>query len=261
MTGEYCATCGQKRAPINPSFRDVLREAAHEFLNVDGKTLRSIRLLVQSPGALTRELFAGRRASAVTPLRLYLVCSLLYFATAALTPAAEIRFTVGGSRQSGSSFSWSNEPRASDPDELRRYGFANERELQAAANEAVVSWVPRVMFLLVPLLAGMIALVTRGSGHNYPQHLYFALHVHAAWFLALTVGALGRLLPWAGVQTAVGVATLLYVTVSFGMALRRAYGLSVGRALWRTVTVGVVYAIAVGAAIVAVVLPVVLLRR
>jgi hypothetical protein len=34
-----------------------------------------------------------------------------------------------------------------------------------------VSWVPRVMFLLVPLFAGMIALVTRGSGHNYPQHL------------------------------------------------------------------------------------------
>jgi hypothetical protein len=144
---------------------------------------------------------------------------------------------------------------------LRRYGFANEQELQAAANEAVVSWVPRVMFLLVPLFAGMIALVTRGSGHNYPQHLYFALHVHAAWFLALTVGALGRLLPWVGVQTAIGAAAALYLAVSFGMALRRAYGLSFGRALWRTVTVGIVYAVVVGAAIVAVVLPVVLLRR
>lgn len=192
--------------------RDVLHEAAHEVLNVDGKTLRSIQ------------------------------------------------FTVGGSKQSGSSFTWSSERRSSDPDELRRYGFANEQELQAAANEAVVSWVPRVMFLLVPLFAGMIALVTRGSGHNYPQHLYFALHVHAAWFLALTIGALGRLLPWVSVQTVIGVASLLYLTISFGMALRRAYGLSFGRALWRTVTVGLVYAIAVGAAIAAVVFPVVLLR-
>jgi hypothetical protein len=59
----------------------------------------------------------------------------------------------------------------------------------------------------------------------------------------------------------IGVGAALYMTVSFGMALSRAYGLPFGRALWRTVTVGVVYLIVVGAAIVAVVLPVVLLRR
>jgi hypothetical protein len=48
LTGAYCATCGQKSAPVNPSMRDVVHEAAHEFLNVDGKTLRSIRLLALS---------------------------------------------------------------------------------------------------------------------------------------------------------------------------------------------------------------------
>ena len=143
LTGAYCAACGQKSAPVNPSTGDVLHEAAHEFLNVDGKTLRSIRLLALSPGALTRELFAARRASSVTPLRLFLACSLLYFATAAFTPAAEIQFHCRRLE--------------TEPCDVR------------LVERAAFLGVPRVTFLLVPLFAGMIALVTRGSGHNYPQ--------------------------------------------------------------------------------------------
>jgi hypothetical protein len=37
-------------------------------------------------------------------------------------------------------------------------------------------------------------LVSRRSGRNYPQHLYFALHVHAGWFFAGAV-ALAVVLP------------------------------------------------------------------
>ena len=36
------------------------------------------------------------------------------------------------------------------------------------------------MFVLVPLFAALVMLRRRSSGHTYPQHLYFALHVHAA---------------------------------------------------------------------------------
>ena len=45
---------------------------------------------------------------------------------------------------------------------------------------------------LLPLFAAMIGLTVRRSGRNYPQQLYFALHVHAAWFLILTAGTLAR---------------------------------------------------------------------
>jgi hypothetical protein len=260
LSGAYCASCGQKNAPVNPSMHDVLHEVTHEFLHLDGKLLRSMKLLALLPGTLTRELFAGRRASFVTPLRLYLVCSLMYFGTAAFAPGLDFRVTVGAAKSGGSSFSWRNERRSSDPEELRRYGFANQQELEAAVGEAVVLWVPRVMFILVPLFAAMLALVTRGSGHNYPQHVYFALHVHAAWFLALTVAALGRLLPWGGVQAAIGFATLVFIGVYFGRALRRAYGVSRAGGLWRTAAVGLVYGLAVAVALVGVVLPVVLMR-
>ena len=39
------------------------------------------------------------------------------------------------------------------------------------------------MFLLLPAFAWIVSRVTARS-RNFPQHLYFALHVHAAWFAA-----------------------------------------------------------------------------
>jgi hypothetical protein len=60
----------------------------------------------------------------------------------------------------------------SDLPELRR----RTRRSVLRASPALVEWVPRAMFVLVPLFAGLVALMVRRSGRNYPQHLYFALH-------------------------------------------------------------------------------------
>ena len=70
-----------------------------------------------------------------------------------------------------------------------------------------------------------------------------------------------KLLPWSGVQAAIGFATVVFIAVYFGRALRRAYGLSRAGGLWRTAGVGLVYSLAVVLALVGVVLPVVLMRR
>lgn len=48
----------------------------------------------------------------------------------------------------------------------------------------------RLMILLVPVFAVLIMLAARGRMH-FPQHLYFALHVHAAWFVAWLVREIG----------------------------------------------------------------------
>jgi hypothetical protein len=46
----------------------------------------------------------------------------------------------------------------------------------------VAVWLPRLMFLLVPFFASLVSRVRRVPIRPYPQHLIFALHVHAAWF-------------------------------------------------------------------------------
>ena len=84
LTGSYCSTCGQKATPLNPTFRDLVHDLAHELLNLDGKILRLTRLLLARPGFVTREYFEGRKASYVSPIRLYLIFSVAFFGLSAV---------------------------------------------------------------------------------------------------------------------------------------------------------------------------------
>ena len=56
--------------------------------------------------------------------------------------------------------------------------------LSRRASEAM----PRVLFILIPALAAVLALFYRGR--HYPEHLYLALHVGAFVFIVLTLEAL-----------------------------------------------------------------------
>ena len=77
--GRYCAECGEKFiSPKDFELKHLLLEQLpHEFLHLDGKLPRTIRLLLTQPGALARNYVAGRRQPFVGPLRLYIVLFLL----------------------------------------------------------------------------------------------------------------------------------------------------------------------------------------
>lgn len=83
LTGLYCAQCGQRAAPPNPTTRELAAEAWESFTNVDGKIVLTLRDLMRHPGRLTREYLSGRRVRYLPPVRLYLICSVAYFVLAA----------------------------------------------------------------------------------------------------------------------------------------------------------------------------------
>jgi hypothetical protein len=241
LEAAFCAQCGQKATPLNPSFGEFLHDLSHELAHVDGKIVQSSRFLLTRPGVLSREHFAGRRARYVSPIRLYLIFSLLYFAVAAFSPVSAVRVTYNP-----------------DPGEDPQHAETRRLELQAAANEVLTHWAPRAMFVLVPLFAGLIGLAARRSGRNYPQHLYFALHLHAAWFFAGAVTAAARIPKMPSLGNAVSGLASLYGAVYFVLAFRRAYDMSLGGAIWRAAVVGVTYLFVVLVALVTIVFPVIL---
>jgi hypothetical protein len=93
LHGAYCAHCGQKAVPPDPTIRHVVGDVWSEVVPVDGKVLRSLRLLLTKPGFLTLELLRGRRATYVAPIRLYLVFSVAAFAVIAMMPGSEPELT------------------------------------------------------------------------------------------------------------------------------------------------------------------------
>ena len=92
LGGAYCQACGQKAVSPDVSLHDFAHEAIHEFGHVDGKVVRTLRMLVAKPGMLTREFLEGRRTRYISPLRVYLSCSALFFALAALAPDPRLSF-------------------------------------------------------------------------------------------------------------------------------------------------------------------------
>ena len=119
-------------------------------------------------------------------------------------------------------------------------------------------WIPRLMFVLVPVSALLVQLVTRHTARNYPQHLSFALHVHAAFFALLTVTIVVELLKLAWLDAAVSLSRtallVIYTVVAFHQAYGGAWGVAVGRTAFvltcymLVITVAAVMSVAVYAA-------------
>jgi hypothetical protein len=231
LAGPFCSSCGQKAAPVAPTLGLLVHEVVHEVLNVDGKIFRSLRLLLTRPGFLTREIFAGKRASYVAPLRLYLVASVLAFAMSAL-------FGTFGDVN----FSYTPGP----GEQIDAAMLERTAATRSLIQEAINVWMPRALFVLVPLFAALVMLFRRGSGHTYPQHLYFALHVHAAWFFANALDSLIEGLSGNSIATTTAdLATELYMVAYLPLAFRRAYETELFAALWRSLLIALLYFVVV----------------
>lgn len=257
LSGPYCAACGQKDVPLSITLHDFFHELTHETLHVDGRIFQTIRRLMLSPGVLTRDYIHGRRARWISPIRLYLVFSVAYFALSAFTG-----FRVGVSeREPRSGFSdmrnagTTAENDAEAESIARKLGFANAAAMRSAVNRAILAWVPRVMFVLMPFFAWLVARAYRRVDRNYLHHLIFAVHVHAAWFAAGAIAkAIEIAFPAAAhvLEPLVIVFGIVYVVFAF----RRVYG-QVRFAFARIAAVLVAYFVTFLIALAAIVVPVV----
>ncbi len=78
-SGEYCPDCGQKFTDGKVSFGELLADLFEAIFNFDSKIFRTIGHLFL-PGKLTTEYFKGRHKRYVSPLRLFLVMTVIHFA-------------------------------------------------------------------------------------------------------------------------------------------------------------------------------------
>src|SRR5580765_1962139 len=78
LAGRYCSTCGQRADVHAHSVGHFLHEFAEALTHADSRVWATLVSLLQRPGFLTREYFAGRRARYLEPLRVYLFMSVLF---------------------------------------------------------------------------------------------------------------------------------------------------------------------------------------
>jgi hypothetical protein len=240
LGGAYCHACGQKAAGLDVSLHDFFHDALHEFVHVDGKIIQTVRMLIMKPGMLTKEFLSGRRARYISPLRVYLTCSVLFFGLAALAPDSRLRFVTVSYRPSPGDAPL-------DAAAVQRY----QQEASLRAGRAIVHDFPRVMFVLMPAFGLLTWVLYRRARPFYAAHLYYSIHFHAFVFLALTL-EVGLML--AAPRYAPSLAWLAPAAIFayHFISLRRVFGGSRVATAWKGSLLWIVYVFMLLAALVAV---------
>lgn len=200
QSGPFCARCGQEHRDPEPPARRLLREMVADTVGVDSATWRSLGLLLARPGALTLEYVSGRRRRYLSPLRLYLLTSVPFVVLAVGTPAGRSMVRI--------------QPPAS------------LLERAEAFRETFFDVWPWLLVAMVPLFAGVYALLLAGVRATFTRHLVFTLHLHAFAFVAFALAQLLWYVPPSGLGAGLAAAALLAPVPYLAVGLRRAYGIS-----------------------------------
>ena len=261
----FCPHCGQESRVRPPRMGEFLQQLGGAYFSTEGALWRTLKLLLLKPGELTRQYLNGRRKHYVLPLRLYLTISLITLLLVRL--AGSIDLELAPNDQAGLSMATRNlvinmsSGKAglhngvffceNLPDWVcKRFKRRLDIDPKAMASDMGVmkdrflSNLGGTMFVLLPTFALWLKLVYFGRRMYYTEHLVFALHIHAFWFLALAVSLSGTWLLTAPAVLAVPIYTL--------MAMKRVYGGRFWPRLLRAGVVSALYLMVMTAAITAV---------
>jgi hypothetical protein len=124
-------------------------------------------------------------------------------------------------------------------------GDRSNEEVAERIHRALHDWLPKVLFALVPIWALLVKLVTWRERRNFPEHLYFALHVLGMNFGLNAVAALVRFAHRNVLDAGWLVLSFLFLVWYVTTAMKRVYGRSTRVALRRTLSLLLMYGVAV----------------
>ncbi len=277
-TGSHCAQCGQASDVHVLSMKEVAGDVTHSLLHLDSRVWRTVRMLAHRPGELTREFIAGRHQLYIPPFRLYLAISILFFAAQALLPDSTAFSVDGDGDALNSEIVADLKQDGIDVEKLKesaaRPGSCNvtifddarfdnfEQALNRACQqmrqdggkrfaERFASTAPKLMFLFLPLMAGVAMLFYWRPRRLYAEHLVLFLHNHAFAFLLIGVtlvfDAISSLkLPLIGVLGLVNFLLFVYLFWYVYRSMRVVYGDGRVRTALKYFTIGTIYFVLLG---------------
>jgi hypothetical protein len=257
LQGPFCARCGQRAVPPDPTVRELAGDAWNELTGYDGRIMSTLRGLFR-PGFLTHEYLSGRRRNYLPPVRVYLIVSVLYFLIAASAPdidpdrqagnvAGPGNMRIGITKTDGGGVL----TEADRQEMLRDLETApwylkpmmrSVLEDPAAFRVRMFSIMPRVFFALVPVFAAIVFLFYRRR--RFPTALVFALHVHVFAFVVFAVSEAAKFTYSEMFAAAISVITLVVVLGYTLRSFRAVFGGSWPITLVKATSIAFLYALA-----------------
>jgi hypothetical protein len=79
LIGRYCHICGQENLEPKETVWHLVQHFFNDITHFDGKFFSTVKYLLRRPGFLSAEYMAGRRASYLNPIRMYVFTSAIFF--------------------------------------------------------------------------------------------------------------------------------------------------------------------------------------
>jgi hypothetical protein len=234
MGTPFCGQCGEPRVRQRDySLRRFLRESFASVTDLDSTLLRSLAAAIARPGELTADYFSGRRRRYLTPLRVFLICNVVFFFVQSVTHSSILSSPLHVYTH------YDPFQHLARPIVERRLAA---RGLTADAYGGVfdpesVRQAKTLVIVMCPMLASLLALTYARSRRYFLEHLVFTLHFYSFFLLAipaftgitslLVLGwmRLGGAAPWwINSDSVVGVLMLTLCAVYLRVAMQRYYG-------------------------------------
>lgn len=249
----FCAACGQEKKEIHVSLAVLLGEFFSSALSVRGKLLSTCRGLLLQPGRMTIDFMEGKRIGVISPIKLFLWCSVIYFLVAGVVmqlhpvqlPLGDLtdgdsnyNLRLGGEEIRMKESEWVKLSNANDEDFAK---FLNERQIEPNSwtafmlkrlarlmgaggidkfRQTVNQVLSNMAVVAMPIFGILVYLGFFHRVQNMVHAMVFSAHVHAFSFLALALTTLtSELHP---ILLTKGLAILLIVPYCI-LAARRAF--------------------------------------
>ena len=250
LSGRYCAKCGQD-SHGQLTVRHFFEEVVEGLLHFDSTFWRTLRPLLFRPGLMTEQYLAGRRKYYAPPFRMYLVISVVYFLLSSVFAPDVVIQRLNGTEFGpqtceilAQQLQWLSGFYADIEASCIRAQTDDGRVLE----HAIVGLFPRVMFVVLPLVALVQYWIHRRRRPLYVENLVFVLHFQSFYYL---VGALIFVLA-GGVSAVLGAnafdisswlsaALLVWSAVYLFLAIRRVYGCGVVKTLFNLLAMTLAY--------------------
>jgi hypothetical protein len=172
----FCPSCGERELhPRDLTLRSLLMQVFTALTSVDGRVLRSFRILLLQPGALTIAFLQGKRRPYIAALPLFLLANVLFFAIQSVSPekifSSPLRSHLH--QQDWQALAQTLVARKLAADGTTESAYAPIFDRAVALNAKSL-----VILMAAPLLLLLPALFRR-SARPFAAHVVFALHSYA----------------------------------------------------------------------------------
>ncbi len=234
----FCSNCGQENKDYIISFKGLFADFLENVIDLDSRLFRTLKFLLLKPGFLTMEYLGGRRVRYVSPLRLYLIASALFFLAVSIKSLIpDVSDFIHKATNEDTLITIMDAEMVSDSTEIispptdaiidttnNETGLTfkvNNKTIKIEPQEffnIFVNNIARMMFFLLPLAALLLKMlyIRNKNKKLYIEHLIFALHIHTFIFLILIIGLIFN-------YPILNCILLLIIIVYIFMAIRMVY--------------------------------------